>query len=130
MRMKAQYLFVGAVAGAAALYFVAGALFGGRTPPPAQAKPTGSEAPSVQVIDGPQAIREREVVLRGRTEAARTVVVRSETAGVVAATPAQEGAVVAKGAVLCRLAVDARRATLDQARAALRSAQLQHQAAV
>jgi multidrug efflux system membrane fusion protein len=67
--------------------------------------------------------------MRGRTEAARTVVVKSETAGVVAAVPAQEGAFVRQGQVLCRLAVDARQASLDQARAALKSRQLQRQAA-
>jgi multidrug efflux system membrane fusion protein len=70
-----------------------------------------------------------EVAVRGRTEAARTVVVRSETAGVVAATPAAEGSYVRRGQVLCRLAVDARQAALDQARANLRSRQLQRQAA-
>jgi multidrug efflux system membrane fusion protein len=83
----------------------------------------------VQVSLTQPAARELEVVLRGRTEAARTVVVRSETAGNVAATPTREGAVVAQGDVLCRLAVDARQASLDQARAALKSRELQRQAA-
>jgi len=55
-------------------------------------------------------------------------VVRSESAGVVAATPAVEGSFVRKGAVLCRLNLDARQATLDQARANLRSRQLQQKA--
>jgi multidrug efflux system membrane fusion protein len=57
------------------------------------------------------------------------VVVRSETAGVVAAVPAAEGSFVRQGQILCRLAVDARQASLDQARAALRARQLQREAA-
>jgi multidrug efflux system membrane fusion protein len=84
----------------------------------------------VQVRLTPETQREHEVVLRGRTESARTVSVRSETAGVVAAVPAQEGAFIRKGAVLCRLSVDARQASLDQARAVWKSRQLQQQAAV
>jgi multidrug efflux system membrane fusion protein len=58
------------------------------------------------------------------------VVVRSETAGVVAQAPAREGSAVRKGDVLCKLAVDARQASLDQAKAQYRSMQLQHQANV
>lgn len=86
-------------------------------------------APSVQAKLTPETVREVEVLMRGRTEAARTVVVRSETAGVVAATPTLEGAFVRQGQVLCRLAVDARQASLDQARAAQKSRQLQRRAA-
>jgi multidrug efflux system membrane fusion protein len=85
---------------------------------------------SVQARIAPETLREYQIVLRGRTESARTVVARSETSGVVAQVPAQEGAFVRRGAVLCRLAVDARQATLDQARANFRSRQLQHQAAM
>jgi multidrug efflux system membrane fusion protein len=81
------------------------------------------------VIVAPEQVRQAEVVMRGRTEAARAVVVRSETAGVVAATPTPEGSFVRQGQVLCRLAVDARQAALDQARAALKSRQLQRKAA-
>jgi multidrug efflux system membrane fusion protein len=68
------------------------------------------------------------VVLRGRTQATRSVLAKSETSGVVAETPVLQGTVVAKGALLCRLAVDARQASLDQARANFKSMQLQLQA--
>lgn len=71
-----------------------------------------------------------EIIVRGRTEAARKVVVRAETAGVVAATPAERGAFVEEGAVLCRIAVDARRAQRAEARAALAKAKLDYDAAV
>lgn len=128
-RMKPQYLFVIVVVGAVALYFFIRGLFGG---PDASANTQtrtdpASSLPSVQAVLAPAVIRPHEVVVRGRTQATRAVVVRSETSGVVAAAPILQGTAVAKGAVLCRLAVDARQAAVDQARANLRSNQLTQQ---
>jgi multidrug efflux system membrane fusion protein len=128
MRMKAQYLFVIVAAGALALFFIVGSLFGDKKPV-AEAKAPPA-LPSVQAVLTPETIRQYDVVLRGRTESARTVVVRSETAGVVAQAPAREGSAVKQGDVLCKLAVDARQASLDQAKANYRSMQLQQQANV
>jgi multidrug efflux system membrane fusion protein len=126
MRLKPQYVFVIALLGVVVLLFVVTGLFsGGNKKDAAQAKPSGPPAiPSVQAKLTPAVVREYEVVARGRTQATRSVVVRSETAGVLAAAPVLQGSVVAKGAVLCRLAVDARQAALDQARANLKSAEL------
>jgi multidrug efflux system membrane fusion protein len=129
MRLKSQYVFIIALVGVVVLFFVTRALFGGDSER-AQAKPPAPNAiPSVQAKLTPETVREVEVVMRGRTEATRAVVVRSETAGVVAATPTMEGSFVRQGQVLCRLAVDARQASLDQARAAEKSRQLQRRAA-
>ncbi|MBI1196592.1 MAG: efflux RND transporter periplasmic adaptor subunit [Phenylobacterium sp.] len=128
MRLKPQYVFILVVIGAFAVYFLVRSIFGGDGDK-AEAKATPSGPPSVQAKMSTETIRPIEVVMRGRTEAARSVVVRSETSGRVAAVPAIEGAVVKKGEVLCRLEVDARQASLDQARAALKSRQLQRQAA-
>ena len=66
--------------------------------------------------------------IRGRTQANRTVVVRSETSGVVAQTPVLQGSSVKAGALLCRLSVDARQASLAEAQANQKSKQLQMQA--
>ena len=129
MRLKPQYVFILAAMGAVVLYFIAMSLFGGGGEK-VQAKAAPADAtPSVQAKLTPETRREIQVTMRGRTEAARSVIVRSETAGVVAAAPAAEGSSVRQGQVLCRLAVDARQASLDQARAALKSRQLQRQAA-
>jgi len=129
MRLKPQYVVIIAIVVVLVAYFGIRSLFGGRGGE-AEAKPPAANAlPSVQAKLTPESIREAQVVMRGRTEAARSVVVRSETAGVVAATPTPEGSFVRQGQVLCRLAVDARQASLDQARAALKSRQLQRQAA-
>ncbi len=129
MRLKPQYVFILAVLGVLVVFFVVMSLFSGNKKAEAKSTAPASGPPSVQVKLTPQAVREVQVVMRGRTEAARNVIVRSETAGVVAAVPAAEGSFVKQGQVLCRLAVDARQASLDQAKAMWKSRQLQRQAA-
>lgn len=130
MRMKSQYVFVIAVLAVVALYFIVRSLFGLGHHEAAQAKPTAPALPSVQARLVPEVVRQYDVVVRGRTQATRSVIVRSETAGVVAAAPVLQGSTVQAGQVLCRLSVDARQAALDQARAALKSMQLQQQGSV
>lgn len=128
MRMKSQYWFVVVVVGVVALYFVVRSIFSTSEPNVTQAKPTApSGPPSVQAKLVPEVQRQYDVVIRGRTQATRTVVVRSETAGTVAAAPVLQGAFVKQGEVLCRLAVDARQAALDQARAMEKSNELNRQ---
>jgi multidrug efflux system membrane fusion protein len=128
MRLKPQYLFVVVTVGLVALYFLVRSLFSAAAPHPAQAKAAAPAGPpSVQARLVPQVMRPYDVVVRGRTQATRTVVIRSETAGTVAAAPVLQGSFVKQGQVLCRLAVDARQASVDQARAALKSAELAHQ---
>jgi multidrug efflux system membrane fusion protein len=129
MRLKPQYVVIIAIVGVLLLFFGINTLFGGDKTANAKAPATASGPPSVQVKLTPPTMREVQVIMRGRTEATRSVVVRSETAGVVAAVPATEGGVVRQGQVLCRLAVDARQASLDQARAMQKSRQLQRKAA-
>ena len=128
MRLKPQYLFIIAVVAVVVIYFLVRSLFGGHSNGAADAKPTQSNAPpSVQAKLIPETVRQIEVSVRGRTQATRTVVVRSETAGVVATAPVMQGTAVKQGQVLCRLAVDARQAMLDQARANAKSAELTQQ---
>ena len=131
MRIKSSYVFVIVIAAAVLLFFVVGGLTsGGKADADAHRKPAPKAAaiPSVQVLSAAEQAHPYLVELRGRTAAARVVEVRSETSGAVDQAPAAEGSVVRKGAVLCRLAVEARQASLDQARAALKSRQLQQQA--
>jgi multidrug efflux system membrane fusion protein len=129
MRWKSQYVFIAAVLGALAMWFIAMSILGGGKKAEAKATPPPSGPPTVQVSLTPETVRGIEVATRGRTQATRTVAVRSETSGLVAATPVLEGSFVKRGQVLCRLAVDARQATLDQARAMLKSRQLSRDAA-
>src|SRR5690242_1243973 len=123
MRLRPQYVVIIAIIGVLVLFFGINTLFGGNKTANAKAPPPASGPPSVQVKLTPPTLRQVEVVMRGRTEATRSVVLRSETAGVVAATPTAEGSAVRQGQVVCRLAVDARQASLDQARAMLKSRQ-------
>ena len=129
MRLKPQYVFIIVLVAVVVLFFVVRSVFGGGGETAEAKAPPPNATPSVQAKLTPETVREIEIVMRGRTEAARTVIVRSETAGVVASTPTAEGSFVKQGQVLCRLAVDARQASLDQARAALKSRQLQRKAA-
>ena len=119
MRLKPQYLFVIVAVGVVAIYFIVRSLFGAVATTPAHAKVAApSGPPSVQAKLVPETIRAYDVVVRGRTQATRSVVIRSETAGTVAAAPVLQGSFVKQGQVLCRLAVDARQAALDQGKAA------------
>jgi multidrug efflux system membrane fusion protein len=129
MRMKSQYVFIVAIIGVVALYFIVRSLFSAGEPDAAHAKAKAAPSgpPSVQARLVPEVARNYDVVVRGRTQATRSVVIRSETAGTVAAAPVLQGTFVKQGQVLCRLAVDARQAALDQARAAQKSAQLTQQ---
>jgi membrane fusion protein, multidrug efflux system len=129
MHVKSSYVFAAGLLGVVVVYFVVRSLFStGDADAHGLATPAKDQPPSVQVLVVAETQRQYALTIRGRTEARRNVVARSETAGVVSQTPAMEGGFVRKGAVLCRLNVDARQATLDQARANLRSRQLQQQA--
>ncbi|ROU02348.1 efflux RND transporter periplasmic adaptor subunit [Histidinibacterium lentulum] len=59
------------------------------------------------------------VVLRGRTEAARSVEVRAETSGLVISEPKRAGALVEAGDLLCELDPGTREAQLEEARGRL-----------
>ncbi|WP_339743641.1 efflux RND transporter periplasmic adaptor subunit [uncultured Maricaulis sp.] len=80
---------------------------------------------TIHAIDRPA-----RLALRGRTEAFREVVVRSETGGRIVAAPAVEGTTVSEGDVLCRLDLNARGAALAQAEAEYRTRELDYNAAV
>lgn len=72
---------------------------------------------------------ESSVVLRGRTEAPRSVEVRSETSGLVISEPLRRGARVEAGDPMCEVAPGVRRAALDEARARLAEAEINFRAA-
>lgn len=70
-----------------------------------------------------------EVVVRGRTEAVRSVDLRAETYGQVAEVAVAEGVRVSQGDAVVRLALDDRQARLRQAEALARQRQLEYDAA-
>ena len=70
-----------------------------------------------------------DLVLRGRTESERKVELKAEMSGRVVNLPAAKGQTVKAGDPICELDVGARQAQLDQARAQLKQAQLEYEAA-
>jgi multidrug efflux system membrane fusion protein len=130
MRVKRSYLIAGGVFGLLVLYFVVRSVLTPHEKDVQASTPKNAQeqATLVQVALTPETLRPYAVTVRARTEATRSVEVRAATAGIVAATPVPEGSFVRQGQVLCRLAVDARQASLDQARAGQRSSELQYQA--
>lgn len=127
MKIKRAYAFATAIGLIVVGYFVVGAVL---NEPPSEAPKSSSadERPLVRVAAVEESQHPDQLLVRGRTEAPRTVVVQAQTAGIVTAAPVPEGAFVRAGQVLCRLDVDARMAALQQARAAQRSEQLQYEA--
>ena len=66
-----------------------------------------------------------DLVIRGRTEADRSVVVRAETSGRIVELPVERGDRVEAGALLCRIAVDTREARLEEMRQAVTQARIE-----
>lgn len=95
------------------------------------ATPTAAEERRVAVLvrkSQAQAV-DNAVILRGRTEAARQVEVRSETSGLIVSEPLRRGAYVTAGQVLCQIDMGVRGAQLAEAQARLAEAQINATAA-
>lgn len=114
-----------------ALRAFSGAEAASSQPATAQPEQPAREQPPVSVVVLRSTARtvESGMVLRGRTEAARKVDVRSETSGLVISEPLRKGARVAAGQVLCELDPGTRNAQLAEARARLAEAEVNNRAA-
>lgn len=127
-------LIAGAIAIVATVWILSGQ-FGGddsaEAPAPLLAAAPDREAirPTVRVHRQSAAPHSTDLVVRGRTEALRTVVVRAETDARVEAVTIEEGAQVFAGTTLVTLAIDDRAARRAQAEAALRQRQIEYDAA-
>lgn len=73
--------------------------------------------------------RRNEIVVRGRTEAVRTVDIRAETYGRVVEVAVREGARVKTGAVLVRLAAEDREERMAEAKSLVRQREIEYEAA-
>ncbi|WP_425407746.1 efflux RND transporter periplasmic adaptor subunit [Hyphococcus sp.] len=128
MKVSQSVKLAGIVVALIALYFLVASLFGAGGGENTAAPETGSTFTVLTTAVSPESWRD-EIVVRGRTQAERKVTVRAETSGAVLETPAEQGEIVEKGHVICRLNVDARRAQLGEARAAFEKAELDYKAA-
>ena len=88
-----------------------------------------SEAVFVQVLISKSRNVESGIVVRGRTEAARNVVVRAETSGLIISEPLLKGTEVSQNQVLCELNVGTREVKLAEANARLVEAKVNNNAA-
>ena len=106
----------------------------GMTPDPAVEAPIEDAATLARDIGAPGAVAvvaqrsgaqviDNAVVLRGRTEADRTVTVAAETSGRIVSEPLRKGAFVEAGDALCILDPGTREASLTEARARLAEAE-------
>ena len=137
--MRATYITAAIIAVAILIWLASGQVGKEDSPPPGSlAEQNAAIAAQAQDKD-PTRVRARviqaerytqQLTLRGRTENKRTVQVRSETSGRIVERPVERGTRVAQGDLLCRLAIDDRRAGLVEAREALNQAQIEYQGAL
>ncbi|MGE0718404.1 MAG: efflux RND transporter periplasmic adaptor subunit [Alphaproteobacteria bacterium] len=127
--MRSSYWMALAVTVGAIAWVASGQLAGGDEPPrkPAAAT-TEAPLPAVRFAWSDASPRERNVVLRGRTEPNRRVTVRAETIGRVAAVAAERGQRVASDTTILTLAEDDRPARLAEARALLAQREVEFRA--
>jgi len=99
------------------------------TTPSAEAQSSGARVVHVVALRSEASQIDSAVLLRGRTEAARQIEVRSETTGLVQSPPLPKGTTVEAGQIITRAAVSAARAGVDAAKAGVESARAGIQAA-
>ncbi len=132
--LRRSYIAAGGIAIVAVAWLASGVLESdGAAGPEADGTVVSSETEadraSVRVRTMTAIPHEMTLTIRGRAVAERRVVLKSETAGRVVSVFAQKGAPVKQGDVICELDVGARKAALEQARARMRQAQLDYDAA-
>lgn len=132
--MRKSYVIATAMTLAMAAWIGSGALSGESvkevTPPPgARADSAPKPLPKVRVSTSVAAPYVGTVILRGRTEAVRSVDVRAEVAGSVSEILVRRGSEVKAGDVICRLSIRDRQAGLVEAEAELRQRELEYNAA-
>ena len=96
-----------------------------QTDEPTQADASDPDSGVVKVVVQKSQARmiDSAVILRGETQAARSVTVRAETSGQIINDPLRKGHVVTSGDILCQIDPGVRSSALADARARLASAQ-------
>ena len=90
---------------------------------------TGIAAISVVAMESIARPVENAVIVRGQTEAARQVEVKSQISGLVISEPLRKGAFVTRGEVMCEIEPGTRPAALAEAEARLAEARIENTAA-
>lgn len=129
--MKRSYWLALGFAIAATGWIASGQL---RSEKPVEAAPPAAaveapQRPTVRVRHLHARPYQAELVVRGRTEASRSLEIRAETAGRVEAIEAERGARVREGQVIARLALEDKPARLTEAKALLAQRELEFEGA-
>lgn len=98
--------------------------------PEGSANREGLDTPLVRTLTVSEQDYTQQIRIRGRTQAFRHVMVRAEEAGRLVSEPVARGARVAAGDVLCELSLDARDASLNEARSRLEQSQFEYSASL
>lgn len=138
--MKRSYVLASALTAVAVIWMATGAIHSGGDEPPAQgtgdsnrekSAPATLSAPpvAVRVATLHAQMHPHEIVVLGRTQSDRTVIVRAETAGRVVDLPLQKGSAVRQGDVIAVLAADDRRAVVSAGEAEVERRRIAYEAA-
>ncbi|WP_417242625.1 efflux RND transporter periplasmic adaptor subunit [Celeribacter sp.] len=92
--------------------------------PPANRSTDEKAAMKVVAEHSTAEVLDSAVILRGETQAARSVSVSAETSGRVVSAPLRKGSYVEEGQVMCQLDLGTREATLAQVKAAVAEAEV------
>lgn len=129
--MRASAVIAIVLTVATAGWMLSGQLGGGEPEPQRSAADSGETAsalPRVRVKRMSARSHQVAIMVRGRTEAGRRVDLRAETDGRIVELGAARGSAVTKGDVLARLAVEERRAKIEEYQARLRQRQIHYDA--
>lgn len=125
--LKPSHRIAAGVAAAAFLWIVSGLIFpGDEKNVPDNAK---HSLPSVRTVMSVAKNHQNSLILFGRTEPARAVMLKAETSGHISAIVIDKGHAVKAGQVIARIAIDARKARLAEAEALLNQRAIAYKAA-
>lgn len=129
--MKRSYLLAGVIALVAVIWIGSGQFGGSDSGKRGTAAPATQERPLTAVRTTRFNARgyTQFVVVRGQTQAKRTVRVSAEVRGRIVKLPVEKGARVKRGAIVAEIAVDDRRARLTEAKALVRQREIEYEAA-
>jgi multidrug efflux system membrane fusion protein len=120
-------LIAGLVAIAVAIWLLSGE-FSGNVVAEEGASPV-SAADEIPLVRGVESLADSRAIfleVRAQTRANRVVELRSEVSGRIEAIPGEKGTSIKAGELLCKIAIDTRETDLEEARAMLKSAQLEY----
>ena len=137
--MRATYITAAIIAVLVVLWLVSGQLGDDNEPDVVSLAQENAALEAAAEDRAPTRVRARVInaepftqnlVLRGRTENKRTVMVRAETGGRIVNRPVERGDHVKTGQLLCQVAMDDRQAGLNEAREALNQARIEYEGAL